>query len=455
MEKAAGTHGVGAPRIQLSRHGAAPVGMKIILIDTSKTFMTATRQALAAALPDIEATEYDAEQQGLPAADFRWALYDAALISQELGHAATGLEWLRRYRAAPGFPPAVLCAATGDEYLAVAAVRAGAHDYVRRADVPGARFTQIIAALDASRRAQPDATLRLDTRLRQALDCAATPGAAPADGNGHRCVRLIGQGGFSRVYLAERATDGAAVVLKIIDTHQVHEPVVVQRFVREAELIAGIDNPYVVKVYDQGFTPDYGYISMEFFQRGDLKRRLENGIELRAAIQCMRAIAKGLQAIHARDVIHRDLKPGNIMFRADDSLALADFGISKRLHDSRDLTAQSGVVGTPSYLSPEQARGAPVDPRSDLYSAGVIFFELLTGRKPFRSESAAGLVYQHLHTPAPRLPAELAPLQPMMDMLLAKNPAERFSSADEFLQSLDHWLPPTFRDSDRSVRLAA
>ncbi len=426
--------------------------MKLIIIDTSKTYMAAVRHYLAAALPEIEVTEYDAEQQGPPAGDFHWRLYDFALLSQELGDGASGLEWLRRYHATPGFPPTILSAACGDEYLAVAAVKAGAQDYLRREDVLSER---VIAALRATSVSPPEVTENLDGFVLQALDFPATLGLPSAGCSGHRFVRLIGQGGFSRVYLAERAVDGAPIVLKIIDTQQVREPVAVQRFVREAEIIAGIDNPYVVKVYDQGFTADYGYISMEFFQHGDLKQRLEQGFPSSTAIQHMRGIAKGLQAIHAKQVIHRDLKPGNIMFRADDSLALADFGISKRLNDTCDLTAISGVVGTPSYISPEQALGAPVDPRSDLYSAGVIFFELLTGRKPFRSDSAAGLVYQHLHTPAPRLPSALAPVQPIIDLLLAKDPADRFSSAEELLESLDCWLPTNFGHDSPRVRMAA
>jgi serine/threonine protein kinase len=136
-----------------------------------------------------------------------------------------------------------------------------------------------------------------------------------------------------------------------------------------------------------------------------LKQKIEKGVPPDAAVDYMRAIARGLRAIHAQDIIHRDLKPGNIMFRADGSLAIADFGIAKRVNETQDLTSGSGVLGTPSYLSPEQAMGLDLDFRSDLYSAGVIFFELLTGRKPYRADSPAGLVYQHLHAEIPRHPA--------------------------------------------------
>ncbi|MGH8595386.1 MAG: serine/threonine-protein kinase, partial [Gammaproteobacteria bacterium] len=385
--------------------------MKLILVDASKTYLARLRRRLAAAIPTIEVTEYDAEQQGMPGADFRWDLYDAALLSHELGDGVTGLDWLARYRHAPGFPPVVLVAGSGDEYLAVAALKAGAADYLRRADLRTPRLVQTVEAVLAQPRAMRDATVALDDFVLQSLD--RIPITETIDSTGHRFVRLIGQGGSSRVYLAERRADGAMIVLKVIDTQQICEPTVIQRFVREAEIVASLNDPHVVKIFDQGFTPDCGYISMEFFQRGDLKQRIEQGVALPAAVDYMRSIARGLEAIHAREVIHRDLKPGNIMFRADDSLALADFGISKRVNETLDLTT-TGVIGTPSYISPEQASGGPISHRTDLYSAGVIFFELLTGRKPFRADSPAALVHQHIHVAPPRLPDELEPVQPIL-----------------------------------------
>ena len=424
------------------------MSMKIILVDTSKTFLSEVRQSLAARLPSVEITEYDAEQQGTPAADFRWDLYDFALISEELGEGRSGLAWISRLVSQPGFPPVVLVSGSGDEYLAIEAIRAGARDYLRREDVPGPRLEDIVRAVALGREGH---THGLDAQVKAALEDHTHADLPAASGHGHRFVRLIGQGGFSRVYLAEREQDREQLVLKIIDTDQISDPLVVQRFIREAEVIAGLNDPHVVRVFDQGFTPDYGYISMEFFQQGDLKRRIERGVEPAQAVAWMRGIARGLSAIHARGVIHRDLKPGNIMFRADGSLALADFGIAKRLNETRDLTATSGVLGTPSYLSPEQAMGTHIDCRADLYSAGVIFFELLTGRKPYKADSAAGLVYQHLHASIPRMPEALAPLQPVIDLLLAKDPAGRFSSAHEFLATLDEWLPEGF---ERRLQLA-
>ncbi|MEQ8493892.1 MAG: serine/threonine-protein kinase, partial [Gammaproteobacteria bacterium] len=135
--------------------------------------------------------------------------------------------------------------------------------------------------------------------------------------------------------------------------------------------------------------------------------------------------------------VHRDLKPGNIMFRADDSLALADFGIARRLGQPSDLTNHGSVLGTPNYLSPEQALGEPVDARADLYSTGIILFEMLAARKPFRAESAAALVFQHVHADIPSLPAPRRAFQPLIECLLAKRPAERCQSATELVALLD------------------
>ena len=167
-----------------------------------------------------------------------------------------------------------------------------------------------------------------------------------------------------------------------------------------------------------------------------MKQRIERGVSIADALNYTRHIVGGLDAIHAHGIVHRDLKPGNIMFRADDSLALADFGIARRLDQVSDLTNHGSVLGTPNYLSPEQALGQLVDERADYYSVGVIMYEMLAGRKPFRAESAAALIYQHVHSDIPTLPAPVVYLQPLIDRLLAKQPAERIGTASEFLTTL-------------------
>ncbi len=423
-----------------------PNPMKLIIVDDSKEYMTLLRRMLANAIPDIEVSEYDPEQQGRPGHDFDWGLYDVLLIDYQLGLHENGLEWLKYYRDAPGFPPSILMTSMGDEYVAASAIKLGASDYIKKDDINTERIAGLVRSAAAERVRSPDDETTLGATFESLRDTDRsvfrrvrfnhqnTP-----DGKriGYRFVRLIGQGATSRVYLAERQSDRMTLVLKIIDVLSIKEPQALQRFVQEAELVAELDSLYVVKFLEHGFTKDYGYIAMEFFTRGDLKQRIEHGVSLADALNYITHIGYGLSAIHAAGIVHRDLKPGNIMFRSDDSLAIADFGISKRLNETAELTKMGSVLGTPNYLSPEQALGNAVDHRSDLYSAGVVLFEMLTGMKPFRAETASGLVYQHVHADIPQLPDPVRNYQPIIEMLLAKNPQDRFGSAEEFIDSLN------------------
>ncbi len=423
---------------------AASTGMKVIIVDDSREYMALVRRLLAREWPDIEVTEYDPEQQGDPTPAFDWSIYDVMLLDYQLGGVTTGLDWLTRYRRCNGFPPTVLMTASGDDYIGVRAIKAGAHDFIKKIDIDQARLAALVrAALREryARRADGEATtpnLKLQKDAFIVREMRLPQDARTPDGRriGYRFVRLIGQGATSRVYLAERAGDRQTLVLKVIDVACVKEPQVLQRFVREAELVSAVDSPYVVKFLEHGFTEHYGFIAMEFFTRGDLKQRIEHDVSVGDAVNYLLHIAYGLRAIHALGIVHRDLKPGNIMFRSDDSLALADFGISRRLDETSELTRAGSVLGTPNYISPEQALGHKVDQRSDLYSAGVIFFEMLTGRKPYRAESAAALVYQHVHADIPQLPAPVHHFQPVIDILLAKEPAQRFASADDLIDAL-------------------
>ena len=416
--------------------------MKLIIIDDSKEYMTLVRRMLAKVMPDIEVTEYDPEQQGRPSPDFDWSIYDAVLIDYQLGDNEDGIGWIESYKNSPGFPPSILMTSTGDEYVAVKAIKAGALDYINKSDIDQQRIASVVQGAFAARREQQAAEettfgekLRSDESIFRSVKL---PNDRTPDGEriGYRFVRLIGQGASSRVYLAERLSDKSTLVLKIMDVASIKEPQALQRFVQEAELVSEVNSPYVVRFLEHGFTKEYGYIAMEFFTRGDLKQRIEHGVSLGDALNYIRHIAYGLSAIHQQGIIHRDLKPGNIMFRSDDSLALADFGISRRLNETSELTRLGSVLGTPNYISPEQALGKTVDHRSDLYSAGIVFFEMLTGRKPFKAETAPALVYQHVHAEIPQLPGKLQRYQPLIEMLLAKNAAERFSSADEFVEYL-------------------
>jgi serine/threonine protein kinase len=245
---------------------------------------------------------------------------------------------------------------------------------------------------------------------------------------------------MASVFLAERLEDGQQLVLKILDSKLTQEDDQLQRFMHEFSIISQFDSPHIVKILEQGFTDDHVFIAMEYFERGDLKQRIQQGVTRRLALQVLFNIGQALEVIHGRGIIHRDLKPQNVMFRADGTLAVADFGISKEMVPNLSATLNSSIMGTPFYISPEMVDAMKADERSDLYSLGVIFYEMLMGRRPFEATSVMMLLYKHMHEPVPSLPAKYAEFQPLIDRLLAKRPEQRFQNAGVMLAFLNqHW----------------
>jgi serine/threonine-protein kinase PpkA len=266
------------------------------------------------------------------------------------------------------------------------------------------------------------------------------PGDDPLRLKGFRLTRKLASGGMTEVYLAVRENDALPVVLKVLEVSGEGSSGRLARFIQEYALLSRIEHPHVIRIYDQGFSDDHAYIAMEYFERGDLRSELRAGMLTERAIEVARQVADALDAVHAAGIIHRDLKPENVMLRPDGSVALADFGVAKPMQKDEALglaqTRHGEVVGTPYYLSPEQARGGAITPASDLYSLGVMFFEMLTGSRPFSGETLDLLLARHLTAPAPSLPPDLAALQPILDRLLAKAPGERYASARELLDDL-------------------
>ena len=285
----------------------------------------------------------------------------------------------------------------------------------------------------------------LSAKLSAMKELSFSPDEEPLRLKGYRIARKIGAGGMTQVYLAVREVDGLAVVLKVLEASGQGVAVHLSRFIQEYALLSGIDHPNVVKIYDQGFTDDHAYIAMEYFERGDLRAHFKEGMTPSRVIQVVAQLATALSAVHGQGIIHRDLKPENVMLRADGSVALADFGIAKPMMDNDNLeltkTRHGDVIGTPYYLSPEQAAGKPLTLHSDLYSLGVMMFEMLAGKRPFAAETLAQLLARHLHTPTPDLPARVRRYQPIVNTLMAKAPSERYANADALLAALKT-LPP-------------
>jgi class 3 adenylate cyclase len=267
------------------------------------------------------------------------------------------------------------------------------------------------------------------------------PGDAPLRLKGFRLTRKLASGGMTEVYLAEREADGMPVVLKVLEASGENSSANLARFIQEYALLSRVEHPHVIRIYDQGFSDDHAYIAMEYFERGDLRAELQEGMARERVLQVVRQVAHALEAIHARGIIHRDLKPENVMRRPDGSVALADFGVAKSLLQDETLaltqTRHGEVVGTPFYLSPEQAAGGAITPASDLYSLGVMLYEMLTGSRPYGGETLDLLLARHLTAPVPQLPVEFGGLQPVLEKLMAKQPQERYASARAFVEALD------------------
>jgi tRNA A-37 threonylcarbamoyl transferase component Bud32 len=301
--------------------------------------------------------------------------------------------------------------------------------------LPGSMSSRDSAQLEATRVVARTAT--------GAWDVSTLPedGKSVAAGTlqvpGYRIISHIGSGGMAEVFLAQRPTSKEVVVIKIVYRDRCPDPNAVRRFIQEFTLISRTRSPHIVQIYERGFLPDSAYIAMEHLPAGDLGRRIARGMPPAEALEYTRQIAHGLSDVHHLGVVHRDLKPSNILFRRNGTLAITDFGIAKVRDASSRLTFNESVVGTPYYTSPETIQGLEVDQRADLYSLGVVLYEMLTGIKPYQAGDLAALLDAHLHAPPPPLPAELTAYQPLVTRLLAKDPAERMRSAQEVLQAVD------------------
>lgn len=254
---------------------------------------------------------------------------------------------------------------------------------------------------------------------------------------GYEIERELGVGGMARVYLAIQSSLERRVALKVMAPALAADASFSKRFLREARTIASLTHPHIVAVYEVGVTTDHlHYFSMQFLPGGDFAQRMRKGVEQVEVIRVLCGIAKALGFAHEQGVVHRDVTPGNIMFDGADTPLLTDFGIARALSGSTRITSTGVSIGTSNYMSPEQARGGEVDARSDLYSLGVLAFEALTGRPPYQGPDGFAVAYAHVFEPIPRLPAALQHWQAFIDQALAKDPKDRFASAEELIVGL-------------------
>src|ERR1700678_3574390 len=355
---------------------------------------------------------------------------DAVILQVDFADEAAARALLLHMKQMLQVQPALHCillAENGAEMSAVRALKGGAKDYLPLARITRDQLLTAITEACAKRRAAA-----------QAARAMSQPGMENSGISvpGYSIAKEIATSNFSQCYLARSERLRRNVVLKVMNRGESQRELDdAERFQREYEIISSISHRAIAEIYDFGSQPRHLYLAMEYFPCGDLRDRLRNPLSVDESLYYLRAIAEALRVIHVFGILHRDLKPANVMLREDNSPVLIDFGLARRSVEA-GTTSVGQVLGSPYYISPEQSQGQKVDARTDLYSLGVMFFEMLTGHRPYIGKSAMEIMEQHAAAPVPRLPSHVALQQALVDRLMAKEISHRYTSADELLADL-------------------
>jgi eukaryotic-like serine/threonine-protein kinase len=399
--------------------------MRLLIIDDDEDFRRLLAQYIVREWPDAQVDGYDPLERDMPDGAFPLGAYDAVILDYMLGR-DDGLNWLVHLKGRRDCPPVLFLTGAGNEIIAVRAMKAGADDYQRKQELTQDR---LVCAIHELLQESTEGTLSPQLASRMEAHVLGLRIRIP----GISILRLIGEGGMSRVYLGSREGDDEPLVVKVLRREVMKERNALARFMEEYELVERIQSRHIARVYSHGITDGYAHLVTEFFDGGDLSKRLgDKPFEPKEALRLFRELMFALGDIHEAGILHRDLKPQNLMFRSDGSLAIVDFGIAKHV-DAIDRTGHGEILGSPRYMSPEQVQGRVLDRRTDVYSAGVLLYQMLTGSHLFAGESAVEVALHHLNTPPPALPQPLAKYQRLMDKLVEKDREARFRNADEVL----------------------
>jgi DNA-binding response OmpR family regulator len=477
-------------RVQMSVRPASPARM--LIVDDDVRYAEWLRHHLDVLCPRASVSMLNLAEFERWCTTFSGRDCDLLLLGCRFGTSpedpnSPGLALLRRLRDQPAAPAVIAIAEDGNELTAVRALQLGALDYLpRKLLTPERLSTAVRVALRrverrVQRRLASLANIEQDRLANAAKYTGENPApaqvgdagagsvppdaAAPASENapvsqaealqspgvvalltapaGEECIPgytlrvKVGESEKAAVYLATSAARGHNVALKISKTLR-DEAAGRQFLEREYTAVQAIKSPLVVEIYDYGVHAGFEYLAMEYLPRGDLKARIQRGVTERESLNYLLRIAEALQVVHQAGLVHRDLKPPNVMLRENDAVALIDFGLARQIDGSTtSIQTQTGVLrGSPYYMSPEQALGEQLDARSDFYSLGIIFYEMLTGRKPYTGGSAMAVLQQHVNAPVPQLPKALGHYEPLLSKLLAKAREERFTSASEVIAAI-------------------
>jgi serine/threonine protein kinase len=395
---------------------------RVLILRHASGIVNRARRVAMAKWPSAKLEVHDLAAYGKPPKDFRWDRYIVLLVDDEYLR-KEGLLWLAELRS-PNFPKIVRVAPEPGRpapppEIEVKPIPQPKKPEKAEKSQPAVESPSMIARADARRLKDAE----------DALKAAGITGFTP--------VRPLGSGATANVCLCERGPEREKVVLKVLKSEGSGDSDLLSRFVQEYFAASSIDSPYVAKVFEHGFSETHAYIVMEYFPAGDLRARIaRDRPNPEESLIIIGSILAALTSVHNAGIIHRDLKPANVMFRDNGTIALVDFGSARRDADPVAKTLAGVVIGTPYYLSPEQALGGTADERSDLYSVGVMLYELLTGQRMYAAPSLVALFEMHKTAPIPKLPAPFTHHQVILEKLVAKKPDERFNNAAEALDAL-------------------
>lgn len=411
--------------------------MRLLLIEQDARFRSLLRHHVSCEWPDAEFVSHNPQTRPPLPPEFLAQGYDAVLLSANWrgGPGNDGIAWLQDLAARPGFAPVVFFADRIEDDTARRARVFGAFGVLSRARV---EHEDLIDLLREASRTQQRALA--DWRVSPAATESRRFGSVRIPG--YRCVRRLAGGSVSQLYLAESEKAGQLIVVKVTPSMRDDSGVdqSFERFLQEYEIARRLHHSNIVRCHELGVADDHAYLSMEYFPDGDLRRRIRAGINTEDALSISIQIARALQALHSAGTLHRDLKPGNVLMRGTSRIALTDFGLAKHLAVDFEITDPGLIFGTPHYMSPEQGHGQDVDERTDLYSLGVILYEMLSGEKPYTDCNPMAIIYKHRNSPLPALPAHLRSLQLVVDRLMAKLPADRYPNAQMAEEALERAL---------------
>lgn len=407
--------------------------MRFLIIDDDASLRALLKKRLQQKWPVAVIETYDPLKSGIPDTNFPWENYNLVFLDYDLGlDDLTGLDVLTSIKQLDNSPFVIMVTGHDSVDIAVKAIRMGANDYLIKYDVVTEKLFEMIDEALASGKISQN--LKKITTSIQIKSGQSQDWQIP----GYTCISEIRKG-QSTTLLAERLEDKQRVVLKVLTIEEAKSSaVLLKRFAQELNILAELDHPNLIKVLDHGVTPNYAWYATEFMARGDLAKRIaQEKLNPQQIKNYILLIASGLLALHRKGIVHRDIKPSNILFTDDDTLVIADLGIAKDLSCDDAFTIQGDVLGTPYYMSLEQINGSPVDKRSDIYSLGVVLYELLTGDRPFTGESIMEVIYKHTsHSLAP-LPDTVESWQPVIDKMLARNPADRYQDLEQFIAAVN------------------